>query len=103
MYAIVEWGGKQYRVEDNAELLVEKVPVEEGKDFVWDRVLLVSDGSDIKVGTPYVDGASVRVKVKGHEKGKKVIIFKYRRRHKYRLKRGHRQNLTRVVVEAIEV
>ncbi len=102
MYAVVEWGGKQYKVEEGSILDLEKVPVSEGDEMIFDKVLMVSDGERIHVGSPYLPDVQVKVKVKEHKKGKKVIIFKYRRRHKYRLKKGHRQELSRVEVVGIE-
>ncbi len=102
MYAIVEWGGKQYKVEEGSVLDVEKVPAGEGEEIVFDKVLMYSDGEKIHVGSPYIPDVQVKVKVKEHKKGKKVIIFKYRRRHKYRVKRGHRQQLTRIEVAGVE-
>ncbi len=102
MYAIVEWGGKQYKVEEGTVLDLEKVPANEGDEVVFDKVLMYSDGDKIYVGSPYIPDVEVKVRVKEHRKGKKVIIFKYRRRHKYRLKKGHRQQLSKIEVTGIE-
>ncbi len=101
MYAVVEWGGKQYKVEEGAVLDLEKIPSDVGEEIVFDKVLMFSDGEKIYVGNPYIPDVEVKAQVKEHKKGKKVIIFKYRRRHKYRVKRGHRQNLTRVEISSV--
>ena len=94
MYAVIETGGKQYRVEVGTELEVELLDVEPGQSITLDRVLLVADGAEAAVGTPVVDGAAVEAEVVGATRGDKVIAFKYRPKARRRVKKGHRQNLT---------
>jgi large subunit ribosomal protein L21 len=101
MYAIIETGGKQYRVENGDVLDVEKLDVEAGDKVVFDKVLVISDENGIKVGKPYVDGAVVDAECVENGKGKKVIIFKYKSKKDYRKKQGHRQPYTRVEIKAI--
>jgi large subunit ribosomal protein L21 len=94
MYAVIETGGKQYRVEVGTELEVELLDVEPGKTITLDRVLLVADGAEAAVGTPVVDGAAVEAEVIGATRGDKVIAFKYQPKARRRVKKGHRQDLT---------
>jgi len=94
MYAVIETGGKQYRVEVGTQLEVELLDVEPGQNITLDRVLLVADGADATVGTPTVDGAAVEAEVVGATRGEKVIAFKYRPKARRRVKKGHRQDLT---------
>jgi large subunit ribosomal protein L21 len=94
MYAVIETGGKQYRVEVGTELEVELLDVEPGQNITLDRVLLVADGAEAAVGTPIVDGAAVEAEVVGATRGDKVIAFKYRPKARRRVKKGHRQDLT---------
>jgi large subunit ribosomal protein L21 len=94
MYAVIETGGKQYRVEVGTQLEVELLDVEPGQSITLDRVLLVADGADATVGTPTVDGAAVEAEVVGATRGEKVIAFKYRPKARRRVKKGHRQDLT---------
>jgi len=94
MYAVIETGGKQYRVEVGTELEVELLDVEPGQNITLDRVLLVVDGAEANVGTPIVDGAAVEAEVVGATRGEKVIAFKYRPKARRRVKKGHRQDLT---------
>ena len=103
-YAVVEHGGKQYRVSPGDELLVERtVPdLKKGDALVFDRVMLLSKGNGVQVGQPLVDGASVTSQVLAPERGDKVIVFKKKRRKGYKRKQGHRQDYYRVRVEAIE-
>ncbi|MBB5174379.1 50S ribosomal protein L21 [Texcoconibacillus texcoconensis] len=101
MYAVIETGGKQVKVEEGQELYVEKLNAAEGDSVTFDRVILVG-GDSTKVGAPYVDGASVTAKVEKHGKGKKEVIFKMKRRKNYRRKQGHRQPYTKVTVEGIK-
>ena len=100
MYAVIETGGKQYRVQEGDIINVEKLNVEAGDVVTFDRVLLVSDGKEVKVGTPYVDQAVTGTVVE-NGKGKKVIIFKYKAKKDYRKKQGHRQPYTMVKIEAL--
>ena len=101
MYAVIEWGGKQYRVEEDSILEIEKVNEEEGNDVVFDKVLMYSDGEKVYVGNPYIDGAGVVASVEEHKKGKKVVVFKFAKRHKYRVKKGHRQQVSRVKIKTV--
>ena len=102
MYAIIETGGKQLKVEKGDEIFVEKLEGEEGDEVVFDKVVLVSDKAT-KVGTPYVDGAKVTCKVIKQGKEKKVVIFKYKQKKgSTRRKQGHRQPYTKLSVESIE-
>jgi large subunit ribosomal protein L21 len=103
MYAIIETGGKQYRVEEGNILDVELLPAEVGTEVGFDRVLAVKKESRLEVGQPYLNGALVRAKVLDHGKGKKIIVFKYKAKKNYRRKQGHRQPYTRVLIEKIEV
>jgi large subunit ribosomal protein L21 len=93
MYAVIETGGKQYRVEVGTELEVELLDVEPGQSITLERVLLVADGAEASVGTPVVDGAAVEAEVLRRDRGEKVIAFKYRPKARRRVKKGHRQEL----------
>ena len=101
MYAIIETGGKQYRVENGESIKIEKLNAEEGSVVVFDKVLAAGEGADIKVGTPYLDGLTVEGKVVGAGKREKVIIFKYKSKKDYRKKQGHRQPYTEVEIISI--
>ena len=102
MYAIIETGGKQLKVEVGQSIFVEKLCVEPGEVVVFDKVLVVNTKST-KVGTPYVKGATVTAKVEKQGKEKKVIIFKYKpKKGSTRRKQGHRQPYTKLIIEAIE-
>ena len=104
MYAVVETGGKQYRVSVGQTIDVELLPVEAGGDIELDRVLMVGgEGTDIRVGTPVVEGARVVATVAEHHRGEKLIIFKMRAKKRYRRKTGHRQELTRLTIKDIVV
>jgi large subunit ribosomal protein L21 len=103
VYAIVESGGKQYRVEPGAVLAVERIRGEVGSRVELDRVLLVSDGSRLQVGQPLVAGARVVTEIVAQTRGAKIDVFKFKRRKKYRRKVGHRQELTQVRVAEILV
>jgi large subunit ribosomal protein L21 len=94
MYAVIETGGKQYRVEVGTELEVELLDVEPGQSITLERVLLVADGAEAAVGTPVVADAAVEAEVVGRDRGEKVIAFKYRPKARRRVKKGHRQELT---------
>jgi large subunit ribosomal protein L21 len=102
MYAVVSTGGKQYRVEAGTTLTVERLAVQPGETVTFDRVLLVGDGDELTVGTPTVAGASVSGTVLATERGPKLIIFKFKNKSRYRRRNGHRQDLTRVRIDAIE-
>jgi large subunit ribosomal protein L21 len=101
MYAVVRTGGKQLRVEPGDVVDIERVPGEAGDRIELSEVLLMG-GDSIRVGTPLVEGARVTATVEGAAKGPKIRIFKYRRRKRYRLRKGHRQGYTRIRIESIE-
>lgn len=103
MYAVVETGGKQYRVEVGQTIDVEKLPVAEGQSVNLDRVLLVANGEKVHVGKPIVEGASVSATVVAHGLRRKAIIFRFRPKQRYRVKKGHRQPYTRLRIDAINV
>ncbi|CDQ18133.1 LSU ribosomal protein L21P [Halobacillus karajensis] len=102
MYAIIETGGKQVKVEQGQEIYVEKMDVEAGESVTFDKVLFVG-GDNTKVGAPYVDGASVTAKVEKQGLQKKLTVFKYKPKKNYKRKQGHRQPYTKLVVDAINV
>ena len=101
MYAVVQTGGKQYQLGVGDSLKVEKLPGSTGDVIELSRVLLLSDGDDIKVGSPMIDGASVKVEIVGHGRHKKIRVFKMKRRKKYRRTQGHRQAFTQLRVTEI--
>lgn len=102
MYAIVETGGKQYKIREGEVLRVEKLDGDIGEPVTFDKVLMVGREDDVQIGTPLLDGVMVRGRIVTQEKARKVLVFKYRRRKRYRLKKGHRQQLTAVRIDAIE-
>ncbi|OPY57784.1 MAG: 50S ribosomal protein L21 [Pelotomaculum sp. PtaU1.Bin035] len=102
MYAIVETGGKQYRVQEGDTLFIEKLPAMAGETVEVNKVLAVVKEGEFKVGSPLVDGAKVIFKVVRHGRGKKIIVYKYKAKKNYRRKQGHRQAFTQVTVEKIE-
>ncbi len=101
MYAVIQTGGKQYRVSEGDILRVEKLSAEEGAGLELDKVLMVADGDNIKVGTPYVEGGKVSATVKAHGRGKKVKIIKFRRRKHHMKRQGHRQWYTELQITGI--
>jgi len=101
MYAIVEIAGQQFKVEKDQKVFVHRLQTEEGKKVSFDNVLLLSDGGKVTVGAPAIGGAQVSAKVLKHLKGDKVIVFKKKRRKGYRVKNGHRQSLTEILIEGI--
>ncbi len=101
MYAIVEIAGHQFKVEKDQKVFVNRLSAEEGKKVAFDNVLLIDNGSDVTLGAPAIDGAQVSAKVLKHLRGDKVIVFKKKRRKGYRVKNGHRQPLTEIVIEGI--
>ncbi len=103
MYAVVETGGKQYKVSIGQVVDVEKLPVEQGESVTLDRVLLVADGADITVGQPTVEGATVSATVVQHGLRHKEVIFHYRPKNRYRVKKGHRQPYTRIRIDEIKM
>ena len=103
MYAIIETGGKQYKVENGDRVVVEKLNVADGEAVVFDKVLVLADEAGVKVGTPYVEGVTVEGTAVETGKGKKVVIFKYKAKKDYRKKQGHRQPYTMVKIDEIAV
>ena len=101
MYAIVEIAGQQFKVAKDQRLFVHRLQDKEGAKVSFDKVFLLDDGKKVTLGAPAITGASVKAKVLGHLKGDKVIVFKKKRRKGYRVKNGHRQSLTQLVVEQI--
>jgi len=102
MYAVFETGGKQYRAAVGDVLFLERLTAEEGEQVSFDRVLLVSSGDETKIGSPLLEGASVKASVLEQGKGPKILVFKYKSKVNQRRRRGHRQPFTKVKVEAIE-
>ncbi len=100
MFAIVETGGKQFRVQEGTRVRVPKIDIQAGSNLDLDKVLLVG-GAELKVGSPYVQGASVACEVVEHGREKKIIVFKKKRRKDYRRKQGHRQDFTTIQVKSI--
>lgn len=98
MYAIIETGGKQYRVQENDVIFIEKLDVEATEQVVFDKVLMVND----KIGTPYVKGAKVTGVIEKNGRAKKIIVYKYKSKKNYHKKQGHRQPYTKVQITAIE-
>lgn len=100
MYAVIETGGKQVRVSEGSVIYVEKLEANAGDAFTFDKVLMVG-GDDVKIGNPYVAGATVTATVEKQGKQKKILVFKMKAKKKYRRKKGHRQPYTKLVVNKI--
>ncbi len=103
MFAVVKTGGKQYKVTQGEVLRVEKLDAEVGSEVELSEVLMVADGDDVKIGTPILEGATVKAKIIEHGKAKKVIVFKKKRRKGYKKKRGHRQHFTTIEIQEVRV
>ena len=103
MFAVIETGGKQYMVNEGDEIRCEKISGDRGDEVIFDKVLLASDGNEVKIGSPYLQNVRVKGRILSHGKGKKIIVFKYKRRKGYKRKRGHRQQFTQVKIEEIVV
>ncbi len=101
MYAIVETGGKQYQVEEGRYLDVELLDGEKDSKVVFDKIVMIVNGKKSKVGQPYVSGASAEGTIMGHDRAKKIIVYKQRPKKGYRKKQGHRQGYTRVMINKI--
>lgn len=101
MYAVIETGGKQYKVSEGDVIFIEKLEAAEGDAVTFDKVLVVADGENVKVGAPAVEGATVTAKVEKQGKAKKIYVFKMKRKKNYRRKKGHRQPFTKVTIEKI--
>lgn len=100
-YAVIKIGGKQYRVSEGDELLVDKIEVGEGKIINFDEVLLLVDGEKVKIGDPRVRGAKVKAKILAQLKGEKIRVAKFRAKSRYRRVKGHRQLLTKIQIKKI--
>jgi large subunit ribosomal protein L21 len=102
MYAIMTSGGKQYRVQEGDVLRLEKIDGDVGASVSFDQVLMVSDGEEVQLGRPVLEGAAVHASIVEQNKAKKILVFKYKRRKRYRRKQGHRQLYTAVRIDKIE-
>ena len=102
MYAVVSSGGKQYKVQEGEILRVEKIPGDVGSAIIFDQVLMVADGDKVNIGRPVLDEALVEGHIVEQGKGKKIIVFKYKRRKRYRRKQGHRQLFTAIKIDSIK-
>ena len=102
MYAVIMTGGKQYRVAPGETLRVEKLEAADGASVEFDKVLMVADGDEVRIGTPFVEGGKVTATVKGQGRGKKIEIIKFRRRKHHMKRQGHRQDYTEVEITAIQ-
>ena len=101
MYAVVQTGGKQYRVSEGDTIKVEKLAVDAGDSIELDKVLLLADGDDVKIGAPYIDGSKVTATVKSHGRANKIKIVKFRRRKQHLKRQGHRQWYTELQITGI--
>ncbi|MCQ2283820.1 MAG: 50S ribosomal protein L21 [Bacteroidales bacterium] len=101
MYAIVEIAGQQFKIEKDRKVYVQRLKAEEGSQVKFDRVMLLDNDGDVKVGTPIVNGAAVTATVNKHLKGDKVLVFKKKRRKGYQKLNGHRQSLTQITINDI--
>lgn len=102
MYAVIETGGKQYRVSEGDVIRVEKLPVDVGASVELDKVLALSKDDGLQVGKPWLESSKVTAKVLQHGKSEKIIVFKYKPKKNYRKKQGHRQPFTEIQIEKIE-
>ena len=102
MYAVVNTGGKQYKVQKGETLRIEKIPGEVGSAVTFDKVLMVADGENIRVGQPVLENVAVQAQIVEQDKAKKILIFKYKRRKRYRRKNGHRQPFTAIRIDGIQ-
>ena len=102
-FAIIQTGGKQYKVSSGAKLKIEKLNVQTGDSVVFDKILLTANGEDIKIGTPYIEGAKIEGKILKQGRDKKKIVFRYHSKTRYRKKKGHRQSYTEVKIEKINI
>ena len=103
MYAVVKSGGKQYKVQEGETFRVEKLAGEVGAEIAFDEVLMFSDGENVQVGTPTLENVTVKGTVVEQGQAKKILVFKYKRRKRYRRKQGHRQQYTAVKVDSITI
>jgi large subunit ribosomal protein L21 len=102
MYAVVNTGGKQYKVQQGEVLRIEKIPGEVGSPVTFDRVMMFSDGETVSIGQPVLDDVAVEGHIVAQGKAKKILVFKYKRRKRYRRKQGHRQEFTAVQIDSIQ-
>ncbi len=102
-FVIVEQGGKQYRAAEGDTIEVDRMPNEVGEALTLEDILLSVDDDEVTIGTPKINGAKVQAKVLEHFKGRKILVFKYRPKQRYRVKSGHRQHYTRLLIESIEM
>jgi large subunit ribosomal protein L21 len=102
MYAVVSTGGKQYKVQKGETLRIEKIPGDVGGKVTLDKVLLIADGENIRVGQPMIEKAAVQASIVEQDRAKKILVFKYKRRKRYRRKAGHRQPYTAIRIDGIE-
>jgi large subunit ribosomal protein L21 len=102
MYAVIESGGKQHRVSPGEDVELEKLAGEVGDTISFDKVLLTSDGDNVSVGNPYLENVTVEGHITHHDRQRKIVVFKYKRRKNYRRKRGHRQHFTLVRIDDIK-
>jgi large subunit ribosomal protein L21 len=103
VYAVIQTGGKQYKVKPGEELRVEKLDGKVGDEVYFDKVLLVSKGDEVTVGRPILENAKVVARITRQARGPKIVVFKYKRRKRYRKKQGHRQDFTGLKIIGIEV
>lgn len=101
MLAIIKTGGKQYLVRPDSRIKIEKIDKKEGQEIIFDQVLLLEKNKKLQIGTPLVEGAKVQAKILEHGKGKKIIIFKYKAKKRYKVKKGHRQSFVLVEIKSI--
>lgn len=101
MYAVIEVGGKQYKVSEGDVIFTEKLEAAEGDSVTFDKVLIYADGENVNIGAPVVEGVTVSAKVEKQGKAKKIYVFKMKRKKNYRRKKGHRQPFTKVTIEKI--
>ena len=97
-FAIIQTGGKQYKVSSGQKLKIEKLSAKEGENFIFDKVLLIADGENIKIGAPYIEGAKIESKILKQGRAQKKIVFKYHSKTRFRKKKGHRQSFTEVEI-----
>lgn len=102
-FVIVEQGGKQYRAAEGSTIEVDRLPNEVGETITLEDVLLHVDDGEVTIGTPLIEGAKIQAKILDHFKGRKILVFKYRPKQRYRVKTGHRQQYTRLLIESIEM
>lgn len=102
MYAIIETGGKQYRVKEGDTIYVEKLDLDVNSSYEFDKVLAIFDENNTKIGNPFVAGVKVKSTVVAHVKGRKIVVFKYKPKKDYRRKNGHRQPYTKITIDKIE-